>query len=214
MGAVEFTVKYKDDTLTVEGNEAQRVIKVTGGLTLSINTSVTPPQLEISASSLATAASLATLSTALTALTTRVTNAETAATALAARVTELERKQFAKTALKTASYTAAAWEHVLVDMGSASADVEITLPTSPAPTINDRVRITDVAADGGVGGGLTLKILGTFAVPGSAGYASSPYSVAYSAGDGGSLEGATIELVYVGTGWFVVSEGAKPARLL
>jgi hypothetical protein len=132
-------------------------------------------------------------------------------TTLAARVTALEAR-FTPTALKAADYTAVAWEHVLVDMAAAAGNVTITMPTSPAPAVGDRVKVSDVAAGGGVGVGFTLRVATTFAPTSTTHYAASPYAVA-DIGSGGSVVGANAELVYVGTGWYVVAEGCQPVQL-
>lgn len=129
------------------------------------------------------------------------------------RATALEAKRLTVTSLKTANYTAASWQHVLVDMDAASGDVTITMPASPAT--NDRVQVTDISVDGGYGNGRTLKVACPFAAASGGNWAgSSPFSVAYSSGLGGSLKGASIELVYIGTGWIIASETCSVAELL
>lgn len=132
--------------------------------------------------------------------------------ALEARIEALEAKRFSVTPLKSANYTAASWEHVLVDMDAASGDLSVTLPASPA--VNDRVKITDISQEGGYGNGFRLRVACTFAVGSLGNWAASPFSVAYSAGQGGSLKGASCELVYIGTGWIIASETCSVANLL
>ena len=106
------------------------------------------------------------------------------------RVLSLEAKRFTATPIKVASYVAVAWDHVLVDLGGLLADVTITMPASP--TVGDRVRATDISTDGGYGNSRSLKVAATFVTATGGGYwASSPHSVAYSAGDGGSSKGAS-----------------------
>jgi hypothetical protein len=135
----------------------------------------------------------------------------TALTTLTGRVTALEAR-FTPTALKTANYTAVAWEHVLVDMAAAAGNVTITMPTSPAPSVGDRVKVSDVSTGGGVGVGFTLRVAATFAPTSTTHYAASPYAVA-DIGSGGSVVGANAELVYVGTGWYVATEACQPVQL-
>ena len=195
--------------LAVVGQESLRTVYFNPNFArIEIDTTVTPPRVVVSSPALEA------LDRGLDDLADELDAAEAATTALAARVTALETKRFTLTAQKDADYTAVAWEHVLVDMDAAAGDVTITMPTSPAPAINDRVRVSDVSADGGVGLGFALKVAASFGLTSTTHYASSPYSVAFSASDGGSLRGASIELVYAETGWFVVSETCKPSGLL
>jgi hypothetical protein len=131
----------------------------------------------------------------------------TALTTLTGRVTALEGKQLVTTAVKTADYTAASWEHVLVNLVSAAGDVTITMP--PSPAVNDRVRVSDVSATAGFGAGKRLLVAATFA---ASHYASSPYAVG-EVGGGESLKGANAELVYTADGWRVVAETVEPEGL-
>jgi hypothetical protein len=138
--------------------------------------------------------------------------------ALTARVAVLEAKAWAPTSVKIVDYTAVAWQHVYVNLGLASADVTIAMPTSPAPTVGDRVRVTETSPGGGGASlNLALKISCSFAPIDDGYYAASPYIVADNAASY-SLEGATIELEYVtnqfGSGWLIVSETCRPEPLI
>lgn len=128
---------------------------------------------------------------------------------LSSRISALEAKQWTQSTLKIANYPTVAWEHVLVDLDGASGDVTITLPASSLSTKNARVRVTDVSADGGVSGGVAVKIACTFVTTSGGYYAVSPYVVAND-GSGLSRRGATIELLDTGAGWLVVQEGCQP----
>lgn len=140
----------------------------------------------------------------LTALEARVTAAEADIAALSGLVA------WTQTPLKTENYTAVAWQHVLVDMDGAGGDVTITLPASSLVTKDARVRISDVASDGGLGRGAALKVAATFASTTGGHFAASPYVIADN-GAGLSRQGANIELLDTGAGWLVVQEGCRPA---
>ncbi len=164
------------------------------------------------------AALITALQTALTTLTNRVTVAENRCTTLESRCTALEAKLWAPTTVKVADYTAAKWEHVYADLLLAGADVTVTMPTSPAPSVGDRVRVSETSpAGGGVVLSLALKISCSFCPIDDGYYASSPHIVADN-GAGYSLEGATIELEYVtnqfGSGWLIVQESCRPEPLV
>jgi hypothetical protein len=155
---------------------------------------------------LATDAALDTLTSTVSALTSSVT-------VLSGQLTALLAKQWTTTPIKVANYTAASWQHVLVDLGGLVADVTIAMPASPA--VGDRVRVTEISTDGGFGNGRTLHVSCTFVTATGGGYwASSPHPVAYSVGDGGSLKGASIELLYTAGGWIIVSETAQVSALI
>lgn len=132
-----------------------------------------------------------------------------ALTALAARVTTLEAQRLTITTLKTANYTAVAWDHVLVNLAAAAGNVTITMPTSPAPTVGDRVRVSDISTTGGIPG-KRLLVAATFA---PSHYATSPYAVG-DIGAGQSIIGANADLVYTAAGWYVVGETVEPEQLL
>jgi hypothetical protein len=124
-------------------------------------------------------------------------------------LTTLIAPNWKQTALKTADYTAAAFEHVLVDMDAAAADVTITLPASTAATKDFRVRISDVSVGGGVAVGFAMKVSGTMATTFDAPYSTSPYIVANNGG-GQSRVGAWIEMLDTGAGWLPVGIGCVP----
>lgn len=154
---------------------------------------------------------LSALQSQITTLQGQVATLTTAVGTLNTRVTALETQRLTPTALKSADYTAVAWQHVLVDMAAAAGNVTITMPTSPAPTVGDRVRVSDVSASGG--SGKELRVAATFAPTSTTHYAVSPYPIG-EVGGGESLKGANAELVYVGTGWYVVAETVEPEGLI
>jgi hypothetical protein len=113
-------------------------------------------------------------------------------------------------------YNAQPWEHVLVNFNTAApGDIPITLPPLVGQHGEEcRVRVTDVSADGGVGNGAALRIVGPFAqIPGGH-YAASGYVVAKLEAGGVEMSrrGASIELhgSLAFGGWLVVAEGYQP----
>lgn len=114
------------------------------------------------------------------------------------------------TNIKDADYSAQPNEHVLVNFNTAQpGDLVIGLPYPNQYEPGSRVRVTDLSADGGVGNGAALRIVGTFAqIPGGH-YATSGYVVAND-GQGNSRRGANIELVDNGDGWLIVAESCQP----
>jgi hypothetical protein len=181
------------DATTIEAERANRVLAFDTNFSITKNTASDPERIDIALASNGIPLQISTLQEQLTALT--------------ARVTALEAKQFSITALKTADYTAAVWQHVLVDLVTAAGDVTITMP--PSPAVNDRVRVSDVSATAGVGAGKRLLVAATFA---ASHYATSPYAVG-EVGGGESLKGASAELVYAADGWRVVAETVEPEAL-
>jgi hypothetical protein len=182
------------DAATIEAERANRVLAFDTNFSITKNTASDPERIDIALAADGIPLQISTLQEQVSALT--------------ARVTALEGKQFTLTALKTADYTAAAWQHVLVNMAAAAGDVTITMPTSPAPSAGDRVRVSDVSTTGGVAVG-RLLVAATFA---PSHYASSPYSVG-DIGAGESIIGANAELVYTAAGWYVVAETVEPEQL-
>lgn len=188
-----------DKAIAVQGDESMRTVNFDPAFArVEIDTSVTPPRVKVTGG--------ATIS----ALGESIEDLEREIEGLDERLDELEAKQFTPTELQSTSYNADIWEHVLVDMDAASGDLTITLPPSSLLNVGARIKVSDISVGGGIGVGGYIKISATFA-SGSAGhFATSPYSVAADIPNGGSKVGAFIDLIDVGTGWFVVAEGCRP----
>jgi hypothetical protein len=186
------------DAATIEAERANRVLAFDTNFSITKNTASDPERIDIALAADGIPLQISTLQEQVSALT--------------ARVTALEAKQFVPTAIKTANYTAVAWEHVLVDLVTAAGNVTITMPTSPAPSVGDRVKVSDVSATGGVGAAKNLLVAATFATVTGGHYAVSPYAIG-DVGAGETLKGATAELIYVGTGWLVTLDTVEPEAL-
>lgn len=187
--------------IIVQGEEALRTVRVHPDLArVVINRNVIPPRVELVLSSTGFAADIATINETLAAHTSAISG--------------LQAKQWVTTSIKIADYDATAWQHVIVDIKTAAADVTITLPAPAAGS--SRVRVTEISSDGGVASGLAMKIAASFWAGGVDGHwAVSPYIVANN-GFSASLVGASIELLDlgVGVGWIVVDESCQQQQLV
>ena len=120
--------------------------------------------------------------------------------------------QYALSDIVASDYKASSWEHVLVDLGVAGPNplVLVALPSSAAD--GDRIRVSEVSADGGVGCGGHVRITGpgsSVVAGGTVLYGNNQYVIAND-GFGASKQHASIELVWKTDGWLIVSETAKP----
>jgi hypothetical protein len=214
--------------LAVVGQEALRTVHYHPDVfSIAIDTTVIPPRVVVSSPPIeellrdldtltdrvtAAEATIVTQAATIASHTTSIGTLTAALALLTPRVTALEALRWTTTPIKTADYTAVAWQHVLVDMDAALGNVSITLPASSVGTAGARVRVSDVSVDGGAGAGFAMRIVCVFATASAGHYAASPYVIASDSAN--SLIGASIELLDTGAGWFVVSETCRPQQLL
>jgi hypothetical protein len=120
----------------------------------------------------------------------------------------------------SSDYKAQPWEHILVNFNEVQpVDLFVSLPDPGIHGAGTRVRVSDVSADGGLGNGHALRLVGTFyPLPGGH-FAGSGYVVASDGADPPkSRRGANIELLYKADddgvmGWLVIQEGCQPMSL-
>lgn len=117
-------------------------------------------------------------------------------------------------------------QHILVNFdgvvggGPVLQDIRVILPPVDGTMHRARIRVSDLTADGGLGSGKALRIMGDFAPLIGGNYAQSGYVVASTGPNVGpssnlSRRGAFIELVCIvgdpkETGWVIVAEGCQP----
>jgi hypothetical protein len=120
--------------------------------------------------------------------------------------------QYALSDIVTFDHKAIPWEHVLVDLSAAGPNPSVIVALPPTAVDGDRIRVSEVSADGGVGCGGQVMIMG----PGSSVVAGGTVldgSNAYVIANDGfmaSKRHAAIEVVWKMDGWLIVSETAKP----
>lgn len=137
--------------------------------------------------------------------------AQLAHDAMATPIPSVAAQQY-DVSLVVSDHKAEPWEHVLVDVGQAGPNpaVVVFLPTFAHD--GDRVRVSEVSADGAVGAGGYIAVTGpsSSAVVGGTALLGGAYYVVANDGFGYSKQHANIELVWVGDGWIIVAESAKP----
>jgi hypothetical protein len=116
--------------------------------------------------------------------------------------------------IQKSDYKASHGEHVLVNFSGVVGDVVVEAPPSSLLTKWQRLRVSEVSADGGIGNGsgLYIRAVGSSSVDGWGVFgamAPGSYIVAND-GYGKSRIHASIELLDLGDGWIVVSESFKP----
>lgn len=105
-------------------------------------------------------------------------------------------RRFTPTATKTAAYTAAAWDHVLVDASAAAGNFAVTMPGSPS--VGDQLRVTMV--NDHATRVVTLNGNGSDAIETDANNSPGKYTLV--------LEGDSVLLEWVGggCGWAVIAD--------
>lgn len=109
-------------------------------------------------------------------------------------------RRFTPTATKTAAYTAAAWDHVLVDASAAAGNFAVTMPGSPS--VGDQLRVTMV--NDHATRVVTLDGNGSDAIEAGANNSPGRYALV--------LEGDSVLLEWVGggCGWAVIADEITP----
>lgn len=137
--------------------------------------------------------------------------AQVAQEAFAKPVAPVSAQSFVTSSIVTTDYKAQPWEHVLVDasMGGPNPALVVVLPYMASD--GDRVRVSEVSADGAVGAGGYVAINGpsSSAVVGGTALLNTLYVIGND-GNNCTKQHASIELVWLVDGWVIVAESAKP----